>query len=212
MTGLSDSEDVVRGFEAGAIDYVTKPISPDEVIARIKTHIETAKLALSAQDALDHSGTNVFCVSHLGRLSWATPNVHKLIETIAPNDQSPWASIATELEKWLKTDRTQNLQINCFSQPLEVFYQRQQEDKHLLHIVQAKDKKTAIHLQENLPITKRESEVLYWVSYGKTSWEISQILEMSPRTVNKHLEQIFKKLGVDNRTSAAAISIRLLEV
>jgi DNA-binding CsgD family transcriptional regulator len=34
---------------------------------------------------------------------------------------------------------------------------------------------------------------------------------MSPRTVNKHLEQIYKKLDVDNRTSAAAISIRILE-
>lgn len=212
MTGLSDSENVVKGFEAGAIDYVTKPISPDEVIARIKTHIETAKLALSAQDALDHSGTNVFCVSKLGRLSWATPNVHKLIDNIATNDQSPWATIADQLEKWLSSNTSQNLIINCFETPFEVFYERQQEDKHLLHIVENKEKKTAKCLQDNLPVTKRESEVLYWVSYGKTSWEISQILEMSPRTVNKHLEQIFKKLGVDNRTSAAAISIRLLDV
>ncbi|MEL0630840.1 helix-turn-helix transcriptional regulator [Psychromonas aquatilis] len=82
---------------------------------------------------------------------------------------------------------------------------------HLLRIIENKTQKTALDLQQNLPITKRESEVLYWVSYGKTSWEISQILEMSPRTVNKHLEQIYKKLGVDNRTSAAAISIRILE-
>lgn len=212
MTGLSDSENVVKGFEAGAIDYVTKPISPDEVIARIKTHIETAKLALSAQDALDHSGTNVFCVSSLGRLSWATPNVHKLIDNIATNDQSPWATIAEKLEKWLSSNTSQNVIIDCFETPFEVFYERQQEDKHLLHIVENKEKKTAKCLQDNLPITKRESEVLYWVSYGKTSWEISQILEMSPRTVNKHLEQVFKKLGVDNRTSAAAISIRLLDV
>ncbi|MDC2891097.1 response regulator transcription factor [Psychrosphaera algicola] len=82
---------------------------------------------------------------------------------------------------------------------------------HLLHIKGFKQEQTAEVLQQNLPITKRESEVLFWVSYGKTSWEISQILAMSPRTVNKHLEQIYRKLGVDNRTSAAAISIRLLE-
>ncbi|MGJ8679484.1 response regulator [Paraglaciecola sp.] len=212
MTGLSDSEDVVRGFEAGAIDYVTKPISPNEVIARIKTHIETAKLALSAQEALDHSGANVFCVSTKGRLSWATPKVHKIVDKIASDNPIPWANIATELEKWLQADTSKNLTINCFSQPIEVFYESQQEDKHLLHIVENKQKKTAKCLQENLPVTKRESEVLYWVSFGKTSWEISQILEMSPRTVNKHLEQIFKKLGVDNRTSAAAISLRLLEL
>jgi len=211
MTGLTDVEDVVKGFEAGGVDYVTKPISPDEVIARIKRHIETAKLALSAQDALDHAGKNVFCVSELGRLSWATPYVHALIDQTSQNDPSPWASMALLIENWLKTDRSQNLKINCFSEPIEVYYERQQEQMHLLRIVQKTAQKNPQDLKNKLPITKRESEVLYWVSYGKTSWEISLILEMSPRTVNKHLEQIFKKLGVDNRTSAAAISIRILE-
>ena len=210
MTGLTDVEDIVKGFEAGGIDYVTKPIAPDEVIARIKTHIQTAKLALSAQDALDHAGNNVFCVNSEGRLSWATPKVHQIIESIAANDMSPWATIAKLIKNWLLTDHSQQLKINCFVQPFNVVYERQQNEKHLLRIHQPKIEKTPLHLQQHLPITKRESEVLYWVSYGKTSWEISQILNMSPRTVNKHLEQIFKKLGVDNRTSAAAISIRIL--
>ncbi|WP_448245982.1 response regulator [Thalassotalea agariperforans] len=215
MTGLTDVEDVVKGFEAGGVDYVTKPISPDEVIARIKTHVQTAKLALSAQDALDHAGNNVFSVSGEGRLSWATPHVHELIEQISAEDKSPWASLALVIQPWLPLavtgDKTE-LTVTCFAQPLKVFYERQQDQTHLLSIVEAKEEKTAQHLQENLPITKRESEVLYWLSYGKTSWEISQILTMSPRTVNKHLEQIYKKLGVDNRTSAAAISIRLLDM
>jgi DNA-binding response OmpR family regulator len=210
MTGLTDVEDIVKGFEAGGIDYVTKPIAPDEVIARIKTHIQTAKLALSAQDALDHAGNNVFCVNSEGRLSWATPKVHQMIETLAADDMSPWATIAKLLKNWLLTDPSQQLTISCFAQSFHVVYERQQHEKHLLRINQPKIEKKPSHLQQNLPITKRESEVLYWVSYGKTSWEISQILSMSPRTVNKHLEQIFKKLGVDNRTSAAAISIRIL--
>ena len=98
MTGLTDVEDVVKGFDAGGVDYLTKPISPDEVIVRIKRHIETAKLALSAQDALDHAGKNVFCVSGLGRLSWATPYVHELIEQISEDDNSPWASLAKLIE------------------------------------------------------------------------------------------------------------------
>jgi DNA-binding NarL/FixJ family response regulator len=211
MTGLSDVEDIVKGFAAGAIDYVTKPISPDEVIARIKSHIETAKLALSAQDALDQAGNKIFCVSDLGRLSWATPYVHKLIDHIASEDRSPWATIANKLAQWLAGDRAQDLLMDCFSQPLNVSYLRQQQDKHLLRITEAKLQKTAAHLQQHLPITKRESEVLFWVSYGKTSWEIAKILDMSPRTVNKHLEQIFKKMGVDNRTTAASISIRILD-
>lgn len=90
-------------------------------------------------------------------------------------------------------------------------YERQQDDKHLLKVVAVKIEKTPVDLQQNLPITKRASEVLYWVSYGKINWEISQILSMSHSTANKHLEQIYKKLGVDNRPSAAAISTRILE-
>ncbi|MGJ8693682.1 MAG: response regulator [Thalassotalea sp.] len=214
MTGLTDVEDVVKGFEAGGVDYVTKPISPDEVIARIKTHIQTAKLALSAQTALDHAGNNVFCVSGEGRLSWATPYVHELLAEVSGDDLSPWATLAEQFKRWLLTcrDNKINLEVTCFAKPISIFYERQENDLHLLRIIEAKIQKTPQDLQANLPITKRESEVLYWLSYGKTSWEISQILTMSPRTVNKHLEQIYKKLGVDNRTSAAAISIRLLDV
>jgi len=47
---------------------------------------------------------------------------------------------------------------------------------------------------------------------GKTNREIAEILDLSPRTVNKHLETIFPKLGVENRTAAAAIAIRILEL
>ena len=212
MTGLTDVESVVKGFEAGGTDYVTKPISPDEVIARIKTHVQTAKMALSAQYALDHAGKNVFCVNEHGRLSWATPHVHEMIDLLATDDDSPWATLSEKLKQWFNHDKKENLIINCFSQPIEVIFERKQEELFLLRIIENKIEKTAEALQEKLPITKRESEVLYWISKGKTSWEASQILSMSPRTVNKHLEQIYKKLGVDNRTSAAAISIRILEL
>ena len=65
-------------------------------------------------------------------------------------------------------------------------------------------------LRDAFALTEREAEVLLWVGKGKANREIALILAMSPRTVNKHLEQIFRKLGVDNRTSAAALSLRHL--
>lgn len=211
MTGLTDVENVVKGLNAGGVDYVTKPIAPDEVIARIKTHVNTAKLALSAHDALDHAGKNVFCVNNEGRLAWATPHVHEIIEELADGNPTPWSVLADSIKAWLGKGNKASLFINAFTSSFNVVYERKQDDLHLLRIVQERTKKTAKNLKEILPITKRESEVLYWVSYGKTSWETSQILEISPRTANKHLEQIFKKLGVDNRTSAAAIALRILE-
>ncbi len=54
-----------------------------------------------------------------------------------------------------------------------------------------------------LGLTKRELEVARWIARGRTNPEIAQILEMAPRTVEKHVENILVKLGVENRTAAA---------
>jgi len=44
MTALSDTIDKVKGFELGAVDYITKPIQPEEVLARIKAHLTIERL------------------------------------------------------------------------------------------------------------------------------------------------------------------------
>ena len=51
-------------------------------------------------------------------------------------------------------------------------------------------------------LTRREGEVMHWLSYGKTDAEIAALLAISPRTVHKHLEHIYVKLGVETRTAA----------
>jgi DNA-binding CsgD family transcriptional regulator len=53
-------------------------------------------------------------------------------------------------------------------------------------------------------LTRRQAEVLYWVAEGKTDGEIGTILGVSVRTVQKHVEHILTKLGVETRTAAAA--------
>lgn len=58
-------------------------------------------------------------------------------------------------------------------------------------------------MQEMRPLTKREAEVLSWVARGKSNAEIATILDVCTKTVDKHLERIYPKLGVENRTAAA---------
>jgi DNA-binding CsgD family transcriptional regulator len=58
-------------------------------------------------------------------------------------------------------------------------------------------------LRRHFGLTARESDVLLWVARGKTNRDIGTILDLSARTVNKHLEQIYVKLGVENRAAAA---------
>jgi DNA-binding CsgD family transcriptional regulator len=59
-------------------------------------------------------------------------------------------------------------------------------------------------------ITHREAEVLRWLAEGKSNPEIGIILAIATRTVKKHLEHIFPKLGVENRTTAAARALEVL--
>ncbi|WP_020167598.1 MULTISPECIES: XrtB/PEP-CTERM-associated transcriptional regulator EpsA [Methylotenera] len=58
-------------------------------------------------------------------------------------------------------------------------------------------------------ITGRESEILQWVHMGKTNWEISSILSISPLTVKNHVQNILRKLDVQNRSQAAVKAAKL---
>ena len=57
-------------------------------------------------------------------------------------------------------------------------------------------------------LSPREAQVLSWVSQGKTNKDIGMILELSPRTVQKHLEHIYQKVGVESRTGGSSQSLR----
>jgi DNA-binding CsgD family transcriptional regulator len=60
-------------------------------------------------------------------------------------------------------------------------------------------------------LSRRESDVLNWVTRGKSNAVIGSIMGLSPRTVQKHLEHIFEKLGVETRTSAAVLALQLTQ-
>ncbi len=63
---------------------------------------------------------------------------------------------------------------------------------------------------EPLGLTPREAEVLFWVARGKTNDEIATVLGIGLTTVKKHLESTYAKLGVENRTTAAAMALERL--
>ncbi|MEW6618380.1 MAG: LuxR C-terminal-related transcriptional regulator [bacterium] len=72
---------------------------------------------------------------------------------------------------------------------------------HALTRVISLGKKREIHL------SPREKEVINWIKEGKTSWEISMILEISERTVIFHLQNIMQKLDAVNRAQCVAIAL-----
>jgi DNA-binding CsgD family transcriptional regulator len=83
-------------------------------------------------------------------------------------------------------------------------------DELLLRVVALRTDDEEVLLRNRLAVTSREAEVLLWLSRGKSNRDIAAILGLSPRTVNKHLEQMFEKLGVENRASTTALAVRIL--
>ena len=213
MTGLTDTEDVVRGLEAGGVDYMTKPIRPKELVARIRVHLNNARLAQSTQTALDKLGQASFATDRQGRWLWGTPQAEEWINITEENLAKPHEELAEHIRRWLnRLPRSgDQLALPLPHNALRLRYLGESvTNEHLFRLLHQEGDSESLLLQKQLRLTKRESQVLLWIAQGKTNREIGQILELSPRTVNKHLEQIFRKLGVENRTSAAATAFQCL--
>ena len=84
-------------------------------------------------------------------------------------------------------------------------------DEHLLLLNERRRDSSWNSLAEH-GLTPRESEVLAWVAKGKTNAEVGAILQMSSRTVQKHLEHVYQKLGVETRTTATVRVLRMLGI
>jgi len=210
MTGLTDSAHVVAGLQAGGVDYINKPVKPDELLARMQVHIDNARQARRVRNALDTAGQYLLATDAAGNVQWATPQVYKLL----PEKNAGIDDIEQVLQRWLARVPAigQQLDLPPGALQLKVEYLAWLDQReHLFRLSDCVTESGSTDtFKHQFAVTGREADVLLWIAHGKTNREIGQILEMSPRTVNKHLEQIFRKLGVENRTSAAAVALRSL--
>lgn len=219
MTGLSDTEHVVRGLAAGGVDYVTKPIVVEELLARIRVHLANARIAQGSRAALDATGRFLLSTDASGQLLWCTPRATQLLGQALPSHgglpQFPPA--LAEQMRQLRSEPSGTAMLDAGDRRLEFsFVSSTGPDEFLFRVTEAyadRDQQAQQQigvLQQALSLTHREAEVLLWIARGKSNRDMSEILGISPRTVNKHLEQIFTKLGVENRASAAAKAVRAL--
>jgi DNA-binding response OmpR family regulator/DNA-binding CsgD family transcriptional regulator len=217
MTGLSQTEHVVEGLAAGGVDYVTKPIVVDELLARIRVHLANARVAHGTHAALDASGRFLLATDRNGTLRWCTPKARQLLSELFPSHNDQAASLPSALIEQLTHPKQDASKANAKSivriggRQLEIsMLSAIGPDELLFRLTETVTGAEEQVLQQSLSLTSRESEVLLWISRGKSNREIGEILTISPRTVNKHLEQVFVKLGVENRASAAARAVRTL--
>lgn len=213
MTGLTEAEHVVAAFAAGGNDYVTKPLRTSEVLARITSHMQTARLVDQARSALDAFGNAVIAMTPRdGKIVWQTPLARTLMQGYA---------VDTELTAWLEATQLAHSQgqshppltLQRASRRLIFSAAEFSENEQWMIVLREESDHAQIEkLMASFKLTQRESEVLNWVIKGKTNRDIGDILGTSPRTVNKHLEHVFVKLGVETRTSAAAVAMGKLRL
>lgn len=226
MTGLTETEHVVAAFEAGGTDYVTKPIRINEVLVRMLSQLQTSRKVTQARSALDAFGQAAIAITpRNGRIIWQTPlsrdwlkmyfseemGSSSLVELVTPPTIFEWITTAYQadpsgnsLEPLTMIKSAQRLTLSSGDVS--------SEEQWMIVLQEESDSAQVEALMHIFKLTKRESEVLYWTTKGKTSRDIGDILGSSSRTVNKHLEHVFIKLGVETRTAAASLAISKLRV
>ena len=225
MTGLTETEHLVAALDAGATDYVTKPIKPKEVLARMNVHLQGARRARQeasqagqARNALDAFGyASITVRAGDGRLMWQTPLARELLArwfgTVAPVTPQP-------VLDWLRTHVVGGppaaepprlaLEQGAARLTFRLHQQTGESDgggDWLLVMREASDAAVIEAMRLTFALTAREAEVLYWVVKGKINRDIADILGSSPATVKKHLERILAKMGVETRTAAAGMAM-----
>jgi DNA-binding response OmpR family regulator/DNA-binding CsgD family transcriptional regulator len=219
MTGLTETEHLVAALEAGGVDYVTKPIKPKEVLARMLVHLQGARERRQARNALDAFGYASITVRVAdGRLMWQTPLARELLlryyGTDAPTTPIPVMNwLRRHVEKREPLNEPPRLSVEVASRRLTFRLHQQIGDSEgggdWLIIMQEVCEESVIDtIALSFRLTPKEAEVLYWVVKGKINRDIADILGSSPMTVKKHMERIFAKLGVETRTAAAAMVMR----
>ncbi|MBP6863634.1 MAG: response regulator [Candidatus Didemnitutus sp.] len=220
LTARDDVLDKVAGLEAGAVDYVTKPIQPAEVLARVRVHLELRRLRVELQEevrrreeaerSLRHSLDRAVIVAATdGAILFATVRAQRLLEQhFGPvADRLPSAlealvgtsALAPEFE--LKT-AVASLRVRRFAEV--------GSGECVTLLLEEAVVPDARRL-ESLGLTPREAEVLFWIAQGKSNPEIAAILANTVGTVKKQVASILEKLAVENRMTAALKATALLE-
>ncbi|MEO6093167.1 MAG: DNA-binding response regulator [Novosphingobium sp.] len=207
MTGLTETEHVVQGLSAGGVDYVTKPLVLDELAARVRVHLGNAKAARSAMTLLDTVGARLLTADATGAIGWATPEARRLTGGLDGETSASLAAVLARLAA--KAESEEPFEAGALRLTVTLLGAGG-PGEFLFKLSPSIEGMENGLLRDAFGVTPREADVLLWTARGKSNKDMSEILNISARTVNKHLEQIFIKIGVENRASATAAATRVL--
>ncbi|HYP18087.1 MAG TPA: response regulator [Opitutus sp.] len=206
MTARDEPEEKLRAFAAGAVDYITKPVYPPEVIARVATHLQIRSLQRSLADELamrieaeeqlkQSLDRAVILVDGEGHIVFST----HLADALLHKHYATFTGgvLPAGLER-----SDSPLLLRRFSEP--------GRDDLAMLVIEEKTEAPGPSALIRLGLTPREAEVLFWIAQGKANPDIATILGAGVRTVHKHVENIFRKLGLETRHAATVAALEIL--
>ena len=230
LTALNETTDKVRAFEVGAVDFISKPLHPEEVLARVRAHLQirslqqdleeknallekAVALRIEAENQLQQSlDRAVLIVRDHDQILFCTRLARRLLDRYFPSGSHTnrlppplveWSMNGQTREPWTKEMEETRLQARMFAET-----ERGASFMLLLeeHAIGGGSPASLLCLG----LTPREAEVLFWIAHGKTSPEIAIILDAALNTVKKHVQNILLKLGVETRLAAALRASEIL--
>jgi DNA-binding NarL/FixJ family response regulator len=206
MTAIDEPAQKLRAFEAGGLDYITKPVYPPEVLARVAAHLqiralrqslaEELALRIEAENALSQSlDRAVVLADAAGRVVFQTRLAADLLHKHFPD--APVGTLPVGL-----VPAGAALEVRRFAEAGRTDWQ--------MLVLEERGSPPGPASLVALGLTAREAEVLYWIAQGKSNPDIAVILGANVRTVHKHVEHIFQKLGVETRNAAMLAALEIL--
>lgn len=159
-----------------------------------------------------------------GRIQFISPRALQLLSQYFPGSSSFGDQLPETLQRWVRAQIRQRHQnpLGQHSQPLQIkesgnclkirLLGSESTGQFILALEEKSHQTFSVELLRLIGLTQRESEVLFCVAQSKTNIQIATMLNISPKTVKKHLDNIFEKLNVQTRTAAVTTALSLLEM
>ena len=232
LTAQDDPTDKLRGFEAGAVDYITKPLHAEEVLARVRSHLQIRSLqrALAEKNALLETtmarhleaeaqlqqglDRAVLVVDPAGEVEFCTRLAQRLLRRYFPGHADAatlpppvvqWLSAGPTAGPWSAETKAGHLEVQRFAPG----------DPGAFVVLRLAETLAGVGSPVRLlrlGLTMSEADVLYWAAHGKSNQEVALILGKTLNTIKKHVANLIVKMGVDTRLMAALQAAEILEL
>jgi DNA-binding response OmpR family regulator/DNA-binding CsgD family transcriptional regulator len=236
MTAVDNVADKVKGFEVGGVDYVTKPVEVNELLARVKAHLQinqlqrdlqyyneqleqrvadrTAELQAEINQRIQYQQEKDKLLDVVLQQS---QQLQELTQLIVTSQQAKYVALSQSIEQQLNHD-LKLLEVLMNNQKLEV-YDNPHEARNLLkriqtYVYQAQTSlNEAIETQQallddpSLQLTAREKEVLHLLVDGKSNSMVAELLSISVSSVQTYRQRIMKKLNITKFTDLVKLVV-----